>query len=474
MSEAYRRSVRRIEMGLGLLATALIAAGLLAYAWQEPARIEEAQAAQLETDLTAAMTLYAENCAVCHGLSGEGIGATPPLDNPALAGSDPASLAKIIARGLYNTAMPAWALEDGGPLSDYQIGELVSLIQYGSWEQVQERVVNLGLAPMVPFTADADPAVLELVAQLPGGEHLAQGINLYAQECVACHGADGLGTGLAPALNDPAVREQAADDLTRTVVYGVSGTLMAPWENALEQAEIEALIYLVQHWDEVPTGAIPAPDRPIPVTAESLVLGEQLYASTCIGCHGADGEGTQRAPSLNVKAFLTETSDAAIEQIVTLGIPGTSMPAWGDRMGAAEIQAVVGFIRSWEPTAPEVAQPSRVRGPWWQAAEGLTAIGAGSPAAIGAAGQTASGGQTLPSGGTSAGKAASESAPAGGGHGTPTQAASHTGNPPWAAAEATPTWWESLDTRSLALTGGLSGISLTLVGWAIFKLRRLG
>jgi mono/diheme cytochrome c family protein len=248
---------------------------------------------------------------------------------------------------------------------------------------------------------------------------------------------------------------------------------MAPWEHALEQAELEALVNLIQNWDRIPSGAIPAPDRPIPVTAESLALGEQLYASTCIGCHGAEGEGTQRAPSLNVKGFLTETSDAAIEQIVTLGVPGTSMPAWGDRISEAEIQAVVGFIRSWEPTAPEVAQPSRVRGPWWQSA--------GSPPSSGT-----SSGQNLPSGGTGSGHTSGESVPAGGagqgsgGGQTPGDpaasetAGNHTGTPPWSASTAAPAWWDNLDPRILALGGGLSATSLVLIGAAFLKLRKLG
>jgi mono/diheme cytochrome c family protein len=308
---------------------------------------------------------------------------------------------------------------------------------------------------------------------LPGGELLTQGINLYAQECVACHGADGLGTSLAPALNDPVIREQTADELNRTVVYGIAGTLMASWENALQQAELEALVNLIQNWDQIPSGAIPAPDRPIPVTAESLALGEQLYTSTCIGCHGAEGEGTQRAPSLNVKGFLTETSDAAIEQIVTLGVPGTSMPVWGDRISEAEIQAVVGFIRTWEPAAPEVAQPSRVRGPWWQSSGSPPAAGAGS-------------GQNLPSGGTGAGHTTGESVPAGGagqgsaGGQTPGNlaasetAGNHTGTSPWSASTASPTWWENLDPRILALGGGLFASSLALIGWAVMRLRKLG
>ena len=54
--------------------------------------------------------------------------------------------------------------------------------------------------------------------------------------------------------------------------------------------------------------------------------------------------------------------DVALEQIITLGVPDTPMPAWGDRMAKEEIQAIVGFIRSWEPTAPAMAEPVRGRG----------------------------------------------------------------------------------------------------------------
>jgi len=43
------------------------------------------------------------------------------------------------------------------------------------------------------------------------------------------------------------------------------------------------------------------------------------------------------------------------------------MPTWGDRMTDAEIQAIVGFIRQWEATAPEVATLTRPGGgPAWR------------------------------------------------------------------------------------------------------------
>ena len=262
-----------MNISVGIFATALIVAGIFSYSLREPTRIVFAQQVQLETDLNEGMTLYAQNCSVCHGLKGEGIGSIPALESDALRQTDYDSLAKIIARGLYNTAMPAWAIEDGGPLNDYQIGTLVILIQSGDWQATQDRVVNLGLAPLVPFSTEPDQATLDNLEFVEGGDILAQGITLYAQECVACHGADGLGTSLAPILNVENVKNQISETLERTINNGVAGTLMASWDNSLTDAEIEALVYLLRNWDQVPVGAIPAPTVPVPVTEEKSSIG---------------------------------------------------------------------------------------------------------------------------------------------------------------------------------------------------------
>jgi len=356
-----------IESFIGLGSLLLIVSALGLYILNEPVRIVQAQDEVLALQLDEAMTLYAENCAVCHGVSGEGMGATPPLNNPALLTMPYEDLYKTIARGRYQTAMPAWSIEDGGALSDYQIDELVLLIQYGDWNETGDHVVNLGLAPLVPFTTEADPALLAEIGNLPDGATLQTAVTLFAANCVSCHGADGLGTGIAPALNDPVVREKTAEEITRVITFGNPGTLMAGWSNILTPEEVAALTSLVQRWDEVPLGTIPAPDVPIAVTEESLALGSQLYAANCSRCHGPEGQGTPRAPSLNVKSFLTNTNDQAIQQIITSGVPGTAMPTWGDRMTEADIQAIVGFIRQWEPTAPEFATITRPGGggpPW--------------------------------------------------------------------------------------------------------------
>ena len=445
-------SPRTVEMLIGILATAMIAIGLLLYAMQEPDRLVQAAQLQTLTDLDEAMSLYAENCSVCHGLAGEGIGATPALDRDALRLSDPDSLTKIISRGLFNTAMPAWNKTDGGPLSDYQINELVTLILQGDWQAVQDRVVNLGLAPRVPFTTQPDPLILEQVAALPDGASLVQAVNLYSSQCVACHGADGLGTSLAPALNDPLIRQKTPDELQRTILNGVPGTLMSSWQAVLAPEDVDALVLLVTRWDQVPTGAIPAPDTPLAVTEESLALGSELYSANCTRCHGPDGQGTQRAPALNVRSFLTDTSDAAMQQIITLGVTGTAMPAWGDRLGDAEIQAIVGYLRSWEPTAPEVATP--LRGPWWRTAANTNTASASAPQmpSGGVQGQGAGGG-------TGAG-----SQTGGGQAGTP---------PPWSQQNAVLPWWQTLDWRAWLLLGSLLLAGSTTVALAAVSLRKI-
>jgi mono/diheme cytochrome c family protein len=443
---------RLIEILVGLLATQVIVFALAFYIFNEPQRVVAAQDQILLTQLESGMTLYAENCAVCHGLNGEGIGANPALNNPGLATMPYDEITKTIERGRYATSMPAWSKDDGGPLNDYQISELVALIQSGDWKATGDRVVNLGLAPLIPFTAEPDAALLEAVGLLPDGATLQAAITVYAGSCVACHGADGLGTAIAPALNDPLVREKTPDELTRTVTYGSAGTLMAGWSNQLTPEQISAMVTLVQRWDEIPAGTIPAPDVPIPTTAESIVLGGDLFAANCARCHGPDGQGTPRAPALNVQSFLTQTNDQAIELIVTGGVPGTAMPAWGDRMTSSDIQAIVGFIRQWEPTAPEVAVPTRPGGggPPWLRNNTTSAVNPQQPAQ---SAETVIG----PQAGTPAGQGNPQ------GQGRQAQAQS---------AQSQPLWWQTLDWPVLlALTATLS-IVFTLVSMGLTALKK--
>ncbi len=381
----------KTHLRLTLLGASLFAIALGLYILIEPQRMTQAAADLLDAQIAEGQIVYAENCAVCHNAAGEGLGANPALNTEAVKLMDYDTLYKTIARGRYNTAMPAWSVTDGGPLNDAQINAVIALIQYGDWRETQIVVADMGLAPRVPFSVTVPITTLETIAALPDGAALAKGIELYAANCIACHGTNGEGSSLAPALNDPVIRtERTADQLSKTIGLGSPGTVMAGWNQRLPSEEINALVMLIQRWDEIPPEAIPQPPaQPIIVTEQLLATGQTLYAQTCARCHGTDGQGTRRAPALNVQSFFDKvTTDQAMIQIVTSGVPGTAMPAWGDRLSVSEIEAIVAYVRSWEATAPAMATPQTTGGggPPWQRNGAVTQPQA--PTQTGAAGAT--------------------------------------------------------------------------------------
>jgi mono/diheme cytochrome c family protein len=72
------------------------------------------------------------------------------------------------------------------------------------------------------------------------------------------------------------------------------------------------------------------------------------YKAKCAGCHGADGKGnTGPGKALGVHDFtsdeVTKMSDADLIGIVTAG--KNKMPAYGKSLKAADIEALVAFVR---------------------------------------------------------------------------------------------------------------------------------
>lgn len=73
-----------------------------------------------------------------------------------------------------------------------------------------------------------------------------------------------------------------------------------------------------------------------------LKRGEELYAQSCAGfCHGAGGEAGG-APRLANRSF----DGQYIERVITYGVPGTAMPAWGQRLIKEELTPVIAYVKS--------------------------------------------------------------------------------------------------------------------------------
>jgi mono/diheme cytochrome c family protein len=351
-------------MWTGFLGTLLILAALGTAILREPGRQTDAIRAMRVEAVTTGTDLYAENCAVCHGAAGEGIGATPPLATEGVRSLKHEDLFRVIERGRYNTNMAAYGVEEGGIFTNAQIDSLVAVIHYANWNTVAVRVEALGLTPPEPVMVELADAALDSVRALPDGDALADGLAVYVTECASCHGAEGEGVpSLGTALNTPDIRTQASPggDVQRVIEQGVPGTLMAGWERTLTPAEIDHLLLLIRRWDEIGDIGLELPAVPavaIDMSPAAIAEGQRLYGILCAQCHGVEGYGTRLAPALNSQTFLSETPDTAILQIIKQGVPGTTMPAWGGRLTENDLAALTAYMRSWEPTAPTITVPA--------------------------------------------------------------------------------------------------------------------
>jgi mono/diheme cytochrome c family protein len=159
------------------------------------------------TDFTA---LYGSNCAGCHGRAGR-LGAARPLNDPvflAVIGKD--KLKDVIANGVPKTAMPAFAKNTGGGLTDQQIMILASQID-AQWSRPQD------------FDTVALPSYRADLGDSKAGEAV------FHNNCASCHGEDGVG-GKAGSTIDVAFLALVSDQSLRTtVIAGRSDRGMPDW-----------------------------------------------------------------------------------------------------------------------------------------------------------------------------------------------------------------------------------------------------
>ncbi len=104
-------------------------------------------------------------------------------------------------------------------------------------------------------------------------------------------------------------------------------------------------------------------DAQVPVDADVAALaGDKMYAALCAPCHGTDlrGYGADNAPSLVTQSFLESASNEFLERSIATGRPGTSMAAYGKKLGGplddAAIERLVGYIRA--QGVPAIALPA--------------------------------------------------------------------------------------------------------------------
>lgn len=176
-------------------------------------------------------TLYADECAHCHGPSGDGYAdevASALADRNLQASASDAFLHENIARGRPSTKMIAWSTANGGPLDDAEIDAVIGFVR--------------------GFQPNLLPAELDESA-LAGSE--AEGDVLYRQRCGDCHGSTGKGD-LSPSIANPLFLELASDGYLRFAIgRGRGARVLKSWmpsylENGFTAEQIDSLVWYVR------------------------------------------------------------------------------------------------------------------------------------------------------------------------------------------------------------------------------------
>ncbi len=201
------------------------------------------------SDVVAGARVFRENCAVCHGATGDGAGMaahhfrTPPRDltkgrfksRSTASGQIPtdADLTRTIVQGVPSTGMAPQ-----NQLSDAGVGGVTAF--------------DKTLSPR--FAASTPPKVVTIPPPPPSTpDAVARGATIYVKgECAECHGKDGRGDG--PSAKDLSVKPPdlarrpfksgpTARDIVRTLLTGLDGTPMPSYYQVLEDDEIWDLAY---------------------------------------------------------------------------------------------------------------------------------------------------------------------------------------------------------------------------------------
>jgi len=99
------------------------------------------------------------------------------------------------------------------------------------------------------------------------------------------------------------------------------------------------------------SSAGPTPAAPVAAQDKETAA---LFAKKCSGCHGEDGSGPKNRPGAHVpnlrnSDWQTAHDAAAIEKIITDGVPGRHMPSFKSRLSPEEIAALAALVRSFAP-----------------------------------------------------------------------------------------------------------------------------
>lgn len=211
-------------------------------------------------------------------------------------------------------------------------------------------------------------------------EQLTLGAQLFADNCVVCHGQNGEGrVGATLAKDWPSIRPELT---VRTIIeQGVPGSVMPAWGQEyggpFSSNEVDALLTYILSWQTgelpdlmpMPTATLRPALSPVPEVEGDPNRGGVLFGENCAMCHGANAEG--RIGATLAKAWPGIRPDLNIKATIANGIAGSAMPAWSQENGGPlteqDLNDLVAFVMalpSAQVLQPTASLPGSQTMPW--------------------------------------------------------------------------------------------------------------
>lgn len=208
-------------------------------------------------------------------------------------------------------------------------------------------------------------AVSPALAQAGDGQAARYGAAIYAEFCQACHGPHGEAIAEGPAFQAIEFDAATARDV---IAQGRDsdpgdGVAMPAYAQAaggpLSEARLDQVIAYMATWETGDVPPLPAPNlhpkvEQVPDYFGDVQRGAALYATSCYGCHGAEGRG-RVPPNFPGFAYNRET----FRQVVSAGAGGPTMPGFGPEAGgplsASDLEDLETYVASWSIEPPKAA-----------------------------------------------------------------------------------------------------------------------
>jgi cytochrome c oxidase cbb3-type subunit 3 len=174
---------------------------------------------------------------------------------------------------------------------------------------------------------------VQVLAKSP--EALAIGQKLFLNSCAQCHASDGGGSRGFPNLTDRDwLYGGDAASIKASITDGRNGT-MPPFGQALGEQGVKDVAQYVRSLSGLTSDPLRA------------AFGKELFAQTCVACHGADGKGNPAlgAPNLTDKVWLHGSDPQLVIETITKG-RNSQMPAHKGLLTEAKIHLLTAYVLS--------------------------------------------------------------------------------------------------------------------------------